>query len=105
MVEEENKECNKCLQHYGITMKLGELCEWRKSHEIGTNKWRTKMEEEVTEQKLEAVKVHADIDKKIDAKIGNLKTWAIANLTGIIIVLFTLLANLYVYATKTNITN
>jgi hypothetical protein len=89
-------ECKECMQHGIHSLKLGQLCQWKESHEIGTNKWRTNMEQEFSKLRREKIKEHNELRNEYKEIASNLKTWAIANLTGIVVVLIVLVANLIV---------
>ena len=91
--DRKKRSCADCMEHGILAMKLGQLCQWKESHEIGTSKWRTKIEEEMTDHKVESMEVRRSLEKSIESKTANLKNWAIATLSTTIATLVALLAN------------
>lgn len=62
--------CNECLEHGVVTLKLGQLCGWKEAHEQDTKEWR----------------------EKVNDKFGSLNKWAIANLTALCLTLIGIIA-------------
>ena len=87
-------ECKNCMDHGIVTLKLGQICQWKEAHDAGTNKWRTHMEKEINTMKQEKIEEHNELRNESAKMKSELKTYAIANLTGLVMVLLVLLAHL-----------
>ena len=89
-----NRHCDNCMEHGIMALKVGEMCQWQRAHETGTNKWRSNMEKELAMLEKKKIIEHGEIRDEFKAVENRLSKWAIANLTGISLVLITLLLHL-----------